>query len=159
MDADASGATQDYSSALRVLTALLAVTGAFLLVLSTFTTVVEIRVLTTSDLEGQDTQIFGGDLHGIALVVVALAAVVVLTGALRGVRPAMIALAATGLLALGLVVGLDVPELDNAGRVGRLYEDVSAGASTGFSYEVVGGVLLLLAGGGLLALRDASRSG
>ena len=42
MDADASGATQDYSSALRMLTALLAVTGAFLLVLSTFTAVVEI---------------------------------------------------------------------------------------------------------------------
>lgn len=63
MDADASGATQDYSSptaateapptlgirsrlplssigALRALFALIAVTGAFLLVLSTFTTVV-----------------------------------------------------------------------------------------------------------------------
>ena len=86
---------------------------------------------------------------------VALAAVMVLAWALRGVRPAIIALAATGLLALGLVVGLDVPELDNAGRVGRLYEDVSAGASTGFSYEVVGGALLLLAGGGLFALRGA----
>jgi len=47
------------------------VTGAFLLVLSTFTTVVEIRVLTTSALAGQDTQISGGELHGIALLLVA----------------------------------------------------------------------------------------
>ena len=74
-------------------------TGAFLLVLSTFTTVVEIRVLTTSDLAGQDTRISGGELHGIALIMVAVVALVMLAGALRGVRPAMMGLAATGLLA------------------------------------------------------------
>lgn len=169
MDADASRATQDYSSratairvpqapgtrsrpplsSVRVLLALIALTGAFLLVLSTFTTIVEIRVLTTSDLAGQDTQISGRDLHGIALILVALVALVMLAGALRGARPAMAALAATGLLAIGLVVGFDVPELDNAGPVAQLYENVSAGAARGFYYETLGGVLLLLAGGGL----------
>ncbi len=173
MDADASGATHDYSSRsasieapqtpgirsrpavsrIGALLALVAVTGAFLLVLATFTTVVQIRVLTTSDLAGQDTEISGGELHGIALVVVALVALVMLAGALRGVRPAMMALAATGLLGLGVVIGLDAPELDNAGPVARLYENVSAGASTGFYCETVGGVLIMLAGGGLLVLR------
>jgi hypothetical protein len=128
------------------------VTGAFLLVLSTFTTVVEIRVLTTSDLAGQDTRISGGELHGIALIMVAVVALVMLAGALRGVRPAITGLAATRLLALGLVIGLDVPELDNAGSVAQLYENVSAGASTGFSYELIGAALLVLAGGGLLVL-------
>jgi hypothetical protein len=52
-----------------------------MLVVSTWTTVVEIRVLTTSDLTGQDTSITGGDLHGIALVLVALFALVMLAGA------------------------------------------------------------------------------
>lgn len=175
MDADVSGATQDYSSqtasneqpqtpgprarpslsSVRALLALIAVTGASLLVLSTFTTVVEIRVLTTSDLAGQDTHISGGELHGVTLILVALLSLVMLAGALRDLRPAMIALAATGLVALGLVAGLDVPELDNAGPVGQLYEDVSAGASTGFYGETLGAVLLVVAGGSLLSLRRA----
>jgi hypothetical protein len=172
MTADASGATQDYSSgpeatrgarrpparavpsvlALRAILAALGLAGAVLLVVSTFVPVVEIRVLTTSELVSQDTTITGGDLHGIALVLVALFALLMLAGALRGARPAMAALAATGLLALGLVVGLDVPELDNTGQIARFYEDVSAGAATGFYLESLGAVLLLLSGGGLLVL-------
>ena len=176
MNADASGATHDYSreeeavreprspsrrgvarlGALRALLGAVAVAGALLLVVSTFTTVVEIRVLTTSEVAGEDTQISGGDLHGIALVLVALFAGLMLYGALRGARPAMVALAATGGLALGLVVGLDVPELDNTGQLARFYEDVSAGASTGFYLETLGGVLLLLAGGGLLVVAPPS---
>lgn len=178
MDADPTGATHDYSRgsaalrgartpakpvgrtllAARVLLALAAVSGAFLLVLSTFTTVVEIQVLTTSDLAGQDTQISGGDLHGVTLVLVAAFALLMLAGALRGARPAMVALAATGLLALGLVAVLDVPELDNTGQVALSYEDVSAGASTGFYYETLGAVLVLLAGVGLLVLRGPPRA-
>lgn len=170
MTADASGATHDYSSrprgargpespsqravrsalALRAILGVAGLTGAVLLVVSTFTPVVEIMVLTTSDIAGQDTSITGGDLHGVALVLVALFGLVMLAGALRGARPAMAALAATGLLALGLIVGLDVPELDNTGQLARLYEDVSAGAGPGFFLETAGAVLLLLAGGGLL---------
>lgn len=162
MTADASGATQDYSSriepaqaaprgvpgvlALRAVLALAGLAGVVLLVLSTFTTVVQIRVLTTSDLISQDTSITGSDLHGVALLLVALFGLVMLGGALRGARPAMLALAATGLLALGLVIGLDVPELDNTGQVAKFYEDVSAGASSGFYYETAGAVLLLASG-------------
>ena len=40
-----------------------------------------------------------------------------------------------------------------------LYEDVSAGASTGFYHETLGAALLPLAGGGLFVLRGAGRSG
>lgn len=172
MTADTSGATDDYSSApgaatssrdrarsavpsvlaLRGLLTLMGLAGAVLLVLSTFITVAEIRVLTTSELVSQDTRISGGELHGIALVLVALFAVVMLAGTWRGAQPAMLALAATGLLALGLIVGLDVPELDNTGQVAQFYEDVSAGAASGFYLETLGAVLLLLAGGGLFLL-------
>jgi len=69
-----------------------------------------------------------------------------------GARPAALALAATGLVALGLIAGLDVPELDDPGRVALLYEDVSAGPAAGLYYEALGGAALLLAGGGLFAL-------
>jgi hypothetical protein len=177
MDADPTGATHDYSrgsAALRVLRrrakpasraalaargllALAAVAGAFLLVLSTFTPVVEIRVLTTSDLAGQDTRISGGELHGVALLLIAVLALVALAGALRGARPAMIALAAAGALALGLVLVLDVPRLDDTGQIALLYENVSAATSTGFYYETVGAALVLLAGVGLLVLRGPRR--
>ncbi len=172
MIADASGATQDYSRrpvtspgpqspsrsavpsvrALRALLALVAAVGVVLLVVSTWATVVEIRVLTTSALVAQDTSISGGDLHGIAMLPVALFAALMLAGAVRGARPAMLALAATGLLALGLIVFLDVPELDNSGQVAQFYEDVSAGAASGFYLETLGAVLLLLAGGAMFVL-------
>ncbi len=177
MAAETPGATLDYStrvpapraagarsvgsltiaSALRALLALVALAGAILLVASTFATVVEIRVLTTSDIVGQDTQRSGGDLHGIALLPVAAFGALMLAGAVRGARPAMLALAATGLVALGLVAALDVPELHDAGRVALLYEDVSAGPAPGFAYEVAGGAALLLAGGGLFALATGHR--
>lgn len=172
MTADTSGATQDYSTrpraararrepsagvgpgvvALRAALALAGLAGVVLLVVSTFTTVVQIRVLTTSALVTQDTEVSGSDLHGIALVLVALFALVMLAGALRGARPAQLALAATGVVALGLIVGLDVPELDNTGQVAEFYEDVSAGAASGFYLETLGAVLVLLSGGLLFVL-------
>jgi len=177
MTADAPGATQDYSRdpvaapgaqrasgrpgaavlALRIALALAALAGAALLILSTYETVVEIRVLTTSQIAGQDTMISGADLHGIALVLVAAFGVLMLVGALRGARPAMAALAATGVVALGLIAVLDVPELDNTAQIAMFYEDVSAGAALGFYQETLGAVLMLLAGGGLWMLDAAGR--
>jgi hypothetical protein len=178
MTADAPGATQDYSTrpertpspregvprapgarrAGRTAIALAGLAGVVLLVVSTWATVVEIRVLTTSDLTGVDSSISGGDLHGVALVLVAAFALVMLVGALRGARPAMVALAVSGLVAVGLIVGLDVPELHDTGQVAEFYEDPSAGASTGFYEESLGGVLLLAAGGGLLLLGGTRRA-
>jgi hypothetical protein len=168
MTADAPGATQNYSTrpggsrdaqrpvagarGARTALGLLGLAGTALLVVSTFTTVVQIQVLTTTQIAGQDTAISGNDLHGIALLPVAGFGLLMLYGAVRGARPAMAAVAATGLLALGLVIGLDVPELNDTGQVARFYEDVSAGASTGFYCETLGAVLLLLAGGLMLLL-------
>ena len=177
MTADAPGATQNYSrepgsirgaqrpfpgalrgaAALRAVLAAVALAGVAALVLSTVIPVVEIRVLATSDVAGQDTRLTGGELHGVALVLVAAFALVMLFGASRGARPAMAALAASGLLALGLIVGLDVPELANAGQLRQFYEDVSAGAAAGFYLETAGAVALLLAGGGMLIASATSR--
>ncbi len=178
MTADAPGATPDYSNRsavvpgaqrspadarrglviLRAVLGAVALLGALLLVVSTFSTVVQIKVLTATEVDGKDLTVSGADLHSVALIVVALFAVLMLVGAIRGARPAMTALAASGLLALGLIVGLDVPELDSTGQLSRFYEDVSAGAARGFYLETLGAVLLLVSGG-LMLILGADRVG
>ena len=46
-----------------------------------------------------------------------------LAGALRGARPAMLALAALGITALAITVGADAPDLDDTGLIGELYDE------------------------------------
>ena len=128
--------------------------GALALLVSTWAAVVHVvavgkgRTVATSS---------GADLHGPALALVALFAVVVLAGGLRGARPAMLAVAACGVAALGVAVLRDVPRLDDAGEVGVQYDDAKAGAAAGFYLETLGGVCLLVSGGGLLVLTAPGR--
>lgn len=131
--------------------------GAFLLVVSTFATVIEIKVLTTSSLASDfDTNVTGGDRHGVAMVVLALFAGVMLAGAvLRAARPAMAAVAAAGIMALAIAIASDAQHIHDTGQVGQLYEDATADAGNGFFYETLGGALLLISGGGLLLLAGA----
>jgi hypothetical protein len=136
--------------ALRIGLSTAAAAGAICLVLATFTTVIEIKVGTTTRLPGRDTHLSGWDRHGPALLIVAAFATVMVAGALRGARPAMVALAVLGLVALLIAVVGDVPDLNETGFIGEVYEDAAAGPDAGFYLETLGGVLLL-AGGGLLA--------
>jgi hypothetical protein len=129
--------------------------GVVCLVLATFTTVIEIKVGTTTRLPGRDTHLSGWDRHGPALLIVAAFAAAMVAGALRGARPAAIALAVLGLVALGIAVIGDVPDLNETGFIGEVYEDAAAGPSAGFYLETLGGALLL-AGGALLALAGDS---
>jgi hypothetical protein len=69
----------------------------------------------------------------------------------------MAAVVGCGLAAPVVALGLDLPHLDDAGQVGRLYTDASAGPEAGLWLELLGGVLLAGCGGGLLA--GASRTG
>ena len=137
--------------ALRIGLSAVAAAGVVCLVLAAFTTVIEIKVGTTTKLPGRDTHLSGWDRHGPALLIVAAFAAVMVAGALRGARPAMVALAVLGLVALLIAVVGDVPDLDETGFIGEVYEDAAAGPSAGFYLETLGGVLLL-AGGGLLAV-------
>jgi len=129
--------------------------GVVCLVLATFTTVIEIKVGTTTRLPGRDTHLSGWDRHGPALLIVAAFSAAMVAGALRGARPAAIALAVLGLVALGIAVVGDVPDLNETGFIGEVYEDAAAGPSAGFYLETLGGALLL-AGGALLALAGDS---
>jgi hypothetical protein len=144
--------------ALRAALAIAGLAGAALLVLATFSTVIEIKVLTTREIAANvETELSGRERHGIALIVIAGAALLMLAGALRGARPAMLALAALGITALIITVGGDAPDLDDTGLVGQLYDSASAGPGTGFYLETLGSALLLVAGGGLLVLSSDPR--
>jgi hypothetical protein len=141
----------------RLALAMAGLAGVAALGAATAATVIRITVGTTTRLANLDTELSGWERHGPALLVVGAFALVMLVGALRGARPAMLAVAACGLAALVVALGLDLPHLDDTGQVGRLYTDASAGPEIGFWLEVAGGVLLVVCGGGLFVL--ARRSG
>jgi hypothetical protein len=125
------------------------VLGVAALAGATVSTVIRITVGTTTRLASLDTELSGWERHGPALLVIGAFALVMLLGAVRGARPAMVAVFACGLAALVVALGLDLPHLDDTGQVGRLYTDASAGPRVGFWLEVLGGVLLVVAGAAL----------
>jgi hypothetical protein len=133
--------------------------GVAALVLATFSTVIRITVGTTTRLANLDTELSGWDRHGPALLIVAGLALVMLVGAARGARPAMFAVLACGVVALVIAGAFDLPRLDDTGQVGELYADAAAGLRVGFWLEVGGGALLVLCGGGLLAVAPAAQRG
>src|SRR3954470_5362045 len=123
---------------------------------ATAATVIRITVGTTTRLANLDTELSGWERHGPALLVVRAFALVMLFGAFRGARPAMLAVVACGVAALVVALGLDLPHLDDTGQVGRLYTDASAGPEVGFWLEVAGGVLLVVCGGALFVVTRRS---
>jgi hypothetical protein len=141
--------------ALRIGLSVAAAAGVVCLVLATFTTVIEIKVGTTTRLPGRDTHLSGWDRHGPALLIVAAFGAAMVAGALRGARPAMIALAVLGLVALGIAVIGDVPDLNETGFIGEVYEDAAAGPSAGFYLETLGGALLLASGAIMVLAGDS----
>ncbi len=132
--------------------------GAICLLLATLTTVIEIKVGTTTRVPDHDTHRSGWDRHGPALLVIALFAAAMVVGALRGAGPAMAALAVLGLAALLIAVVGDVPDLNETGFVGEVYENAAAGPEAGFYLETLGGILLLGAGGVMFLLTGARRA-
>lgn len=144
-------------TALRAALALAGLAGAALLVAATFSTIIEIKVLTTQEVAANvDATLTGEDRHGVALIVIAGFALLMLVGALRGARPAMLALAALGVAALAITVGADAPDLDDTGLIGELYAEASAGPGIGFYLETLGAALLLVSGGAMMVLSSGA---
>jgi hypothetical protein len=140
---------------LRWVLAAAGVAGVACLVAATFATVIEIEVGTTTKLASAQTAFSGWDRHGPALLLLGLFAAVMLAGALRGSRPAMLAVAVCGVCALLIALVWDLPDVHDTGEVGTLYSDAHASPKSGYYLETAGGALLLLAGGGLLLLRGS----
>jgi amino acid transporter len=140
--------------ALRIVLAIAAVAGAICLVVATFSTIIEITVGTTSKIADRDTQLSGWDRHSVSLILIALFALVMTAGALRGARPAMAAVAVAGIVVLLIALIGDLPDVHKTGVIGQLYDNATANPKIGYYLETLGGALLLIAGGGLLLLGD-----
>jgi hypothetical protein len=138
--------------AVRIALAIAALAGAVCLFVATFSTVIEITVGTTSKIAGRDTELSGYDRHSFALILIALFALAMAGGALRGARPAMIAVAVAGIAVLLIALVGDLPDVHKTGVIGQLYDNARANPRIGYYLETLGGALLLLAGGGLLLL-------
>jgi hypothetical protein len=132
--------------------AIAALAGVVCLVVATFSTVIEITVGTTSNIAGHDTELSGYDRHSVALLLIGLFALVMAGGGLRGARPAMAAIAVSGIAVLLIALVGDLPDVHKTGVIGELYDNARANPRLGYYLETLGGALLLLAGGGLLLL-------
>ena len=142
------GAAGGSSTGRRALTAL-AVVAIVLLVVSEFLPLFKV-VVGTLDTETRTEA--GWRNHGFAMLLLGVAAVPMLLGALRGARPAMWALAAIGAIVIVIALTVDLPAARESGtlRESVSYEDARAEPAAGFFVETLGGVMLLLAGGLLL---------
>jgi hypothetical protein len=144
---------------LRRLAAALSIVAAGLLVAAEFTTVFEVTV---GSLEVVQRSATGGENHGYALLVVAVFAVVLtLLGLRGGGRAPGLALVALGIVVLVVALAVDLPDTRGSGRLPEslAYEDARARAGAALGLELVGGVLLVAAGGLLAAARGGAPVG
>jgi hypothetical protein len=127
----------------------LGVAGAILAFVASFSTVIEIRVLTVTP-ESYN----GMDRYGPALLLLGAFGLLMVAGAWRGARPAMAALSLAGLAVVLIAVLIDVPDLNDEGvwPLADQYEDATASAGIGFYFETASGVLMLLSGALMLLL-------
>lgn len=133
-----------------------ALAGVVLLVIAEFTTLFEVTV---GSLEVVKRSTTGGENHGYALLVVALAATVMTALALRGARPPALALLALGVAALGVALAIDLPDARATGQLPEavFFEQARARPGPGLYLEASGGVLLVV-GGLALAFTAAPRA-
>ena len=137
--------------------AALSITGVALLVIAEFTTVLEVTV---GSLEVVRRSVTGGENHGYALLVLAVAAAGTTVLALRGARTPAAALVVLGMVALAIALAVDLPDTRGSGDLPEslAYENARARAGAGFRLEIAGGALLLAGGGLLLVLGSSPRS-
>jgi hypothetical protein len=101
----------------------------------------------------------GHESHAFALLILAPVALVMAWGAVvGGSRAAAVGLMAVGGAVLVIALAIDLPKLDDRRNLTLLYNDVAAHTGPAFRLELVGAVLLLLAGGlALMRERAAAR--
>src|SRR4051794_20216372 len=135
-------------AAIRGLIGLLVVAGAGLLLWAEWSPLYQIKVGEVVVRLGQT-----GDHHSYALVPIAALALLMGFGGVVGrSRPALAAVVVLGVAALAIAFFVDRPDTNAEGLWGVRYESAHATAREGYSRELGGGGLLVLAGlGGLVA--------
>ena len=112
---------------------------------------IEVDTATCGDLADPDLadacETTGGEQHSWALVPVALLTALMAVGAgLGGSRPAAVALAAAGLVVLGIALIGDLPDTNETGEIGSSFTSARAVKGAGLWYEIMGGALAVVAG-------------
>jgi hypothetical protein len=141
-----------HPKAVRSVLAALGLAGAILLMVSEVLPVTHVKVITVVLPNSERT---GFDQNSGAMLILGLLALPMLAGAALGAsRPAMVAVAAIGVIALLIALVGDLPDVTKTGTIFReRYEDAKAQAQVGFTFEWLGAVLLVLSAG-LLLLGD-----
>lgn len=134
---------------LRLGPLLLGAIGCVLLVAAEFTTLTAVQIITV-----ERGAVTGGEHHAYALAVIAVAALPMLWGAVRGrSRPAAWALLALAVAAAGIVLVKDLPKVSDEGLIAERFEQAVARPEIGFYLESLGAALLLVAAVAILLLR------
>jgi hypothetical protein len=114
--------------------------------------VIEVDTATCSDLADVDLadkcETTGGEQHSFALVLIAFLTGVMAVGAgLGGSRPAGYALLGAGVIVLLITLLGDLPDTTKTGEIGSNFTSASAEKGAGFWFELLAGVLAVVAGG------------
>ena len=89
----------------------------------------------------------GFERSSVALLLLGLLTFVMGWGAaFGGSRPAALALIAVGIVVVGIALLRDLPASDDTGLIGRDYAEATASAGSGLWFELIGGILAVVAG-------------
>jgi hypothetical protein len=89
----------------------------------------------------------GFERSSVALLLLGLLTFAMGTGAAVGrSRPAAVALIVIGIVVIGITLLGDLPASDDTGLIGRDYDQAEASAGIGLWFELVGGILAVVAG-------------
>jgi hypothetical protein len=103
------------------------------------------------------SSISGHRQHDYALLLLGVAALPMLWGALRTSPPAMFALAAIGIAAVLAGPVADHHDVNSAGLISDAFAGAAAHPAVGYRLETIGSVLLLVCGGGLVLMHAGTR--
>src|SRR3954471_20537588 len=143
---------------------LLGLAGAVVMIVSEFTTLRSVHVLTASCSDLADPSLrgscvtHGGEEHSYALVLMGVVTAVMAWGAAVGrSRPAAFALLAIGAAVVAIALITDVPDIHKTGVLGERFDNAKAEAGPGLYLEIAGGALALAAGAMATTVRRRPR--
>jgi hypothetical protein len=132
-----------------------ALAGGLLMLLAEVTTVISVDLRNTSceviydsnPALADDCSQTGFERSSVALLLLGLLTFAMGTGAALGrSRPAAVALIVIGIVVIGITLLGDLPASDDTGLIGRDYDQAEASAGIGLWFELVGGILAVVAG-------------
>jgi hypothetical protein len=132
---------------------LIAAAGAVLMIVSEFSTLRTVKVLTASCDDLADPSLRGScvthgyEEHSYALLLMGLVTLFMAYGAAVGrSRPAAVALMVIGAAVIGIALATDVPDIHKTGVLGERFDSAHAAAGPGLWMEIAGGALVFVAG-------------